>query len=386
MLRLVTTWAQINSGTHNLNGLARMSSAVQEEFASLGAEMKRHDLPPAESIDAAGNVIRSPLGHAISFVKRPDAPLKVLLCIHLDTVYPPHHPFQQVTRVDSQTLRGPGVADAKGGLVVMLFALRALERSEVASTIGWEVVLNPDEEIGSVGSASLLTEAAKRNHVGLVFEPCLADGSIVGARKGSGSFTVVVRGRAAHAGRDFHLGRSAILPLAELVTRIDALHQELPDVTINCGRVEGGGAINVVPDLAIGRFNARVNNRNEQQTVERRVRELVAEIGKRDGITASLCGGFHSPPKPLDAGSQRLIELVQSCGRELGVNIDVHPGGGACDGNRFAAAGLPVVDTLGPRGGHLHSDQEFILIDSLTERARLTARLLLALAERGSPP
>src|SRR5262245_10055794 len=232
MLRLVSAWASINSGTHNLNGLARLTSAVQQEFQSLGAQVKQHDLPPAESVDSAGHVIRSPLGHAISFTRRPDAPAQVLLSIHLDTVYPPHHPFQQVTRVDAQTLRGPGVADAKGGLVVMLFALRALEQSELAHRVGWEVILNPDEEIGSVGSASLLTEAAKRNHVGLVFEPSLPDGSIVGARKGSGTFTVIVRGRAAHAGRDFHLGRSAILPLAELVTRIDAIHKELPNVTI----------------------------------------------------------------------------------------------------------------------------------------------------------
>lgn len=381
MLRLVCSFAEINSGTHNLNGLARLLHAVEAAFASLGAAAQSHDLAPVESIDSVGHVMRSPLGRAASFVKRPGAPLRILLNIHLDTVYTPHHPFQSVHWVDAHTLRGPGVADAKGGLVVLLFALRALERSEEAANIGWEVILNPDEEIGSPGSAPLLNEAAKRNQVGLVFEPSLADGSIVGARKGSGSFTVIVRGRAAHAGRDYHLGRSAIVPLAELITQLDAAQRDMTEVTINCGRVEGGGAVNVVPDLAIARFNIRVASREQQHSVEQRIARLVAETAKHDGIRVELHGGFHSPPKIVDARSAQLIEVVQACGRELGLTIDVHASGGACDGNRLAAAGLPVVDTLGPRGGHLHSDQEYILVDSLSERAKLATLVMLALAD-----
>jgi glutamate carboxypeptidase len=386
MLRLVSAWANINSGTHNLNGLARLTSAVQQEFQSLDPQIKQHELPPAESIDSAGHVIRSPLGHAITFTKRPDAPVQVLLSIHLDTVYPPHHPFQQITRVDANTLRGPGVVDAKGGLVVMLFALRALERSDVATKLGWRVVLNPDEEIGSVGSGELLTEMARGCHAGLVFEPSLPDGSIVGARKGSGTFTVVVRGRAAHAGRDFHLGRSAIVPLAQLVTQLHTAQQNLPDVTINCGRIEGGGAVNVVPDLAIARFNARVSRSEEQHAVEQLIRDHVDQLNQRDGVAVHLHGAFHSPPKPIDARSQKLIELAQSCGKELGLNLGVHASGGACDGNRLAAAGLPVVDTLGPRGGHLHSDQEYLLIDSLSERAKLATLVLMRLSSLAAAP
>jgi glutamate carboxypeptidase len=385
MLRLTSAWAQINSGTHNLNGLARLTAAVEQEFQSLQAAALHHELPPAESIDSAGHVVRSPLGRAITFAKRPNAAVQALLCIHLDTVYPAHHPFQQVTRLDSNTLRGPGVADAKGGLVVMLFALRAFEQSRPSSRLGWRVVLNPDEEIGSVGSSALLVETARSCHAGLVFEPSLPDGSIVGARKGSGTFTVVVRGKAAHAGRDFHLGRSAIVPLAELVTQLHAAQRDLPNVTINCGRIEGGGAVNVVPDLAIGRFNARVWTADDQHAVERRIQELVAQAGACDGVSIQVHGAFHSPPKPLDARSAGLIELVRGCGRELGLGIDVHSSGGACDGNRLSAAGLPVVDTLGPRGAHLHSEQEYLLIDSLAERAKLAALLLLHLAEHGPP-
>jgi len=381
MLRLVRRWAQINSGSHNLAGLAQLIADVQGEFESLGGQITLIDLPPAQSIDSAGNVVHQPLGQAIRIVKRPDAPRRVLLNIHLDTVYGPEHPFQQVQRLDDRTLRGPGVADAKGGLVVMLFALRALEQSNLAPQPGWEILLNPDEEIGSPGSGPLLTATAGRHRIALCFEPSLPDGSLVGARKGSGNFTLVVRGRAAHAGRDFHLGRSAIVAVAEFITRLHALSRQLPEgVTINCGRIEGGGAVNVVPDLAIGRFNVRVTEPAQVPVVERSLRELANELNRRDGIRAELHGGMHAPPKTLDPRSLALLEMIRDCGRELNLDLKWQPSGGASDGNRLAAAGLAVVDTMGPRGGSLHSDGEFLLIDTLAERAKLTLLTLVQLA------
>jgi glutamate carboxypeptidase len=380
MLDLLERWARINSGTHNLAGIEKFSAAVEGEFAGLGGEVKHHDLLPIESIDSSGNIVRSPAARAISFTRRPQARVKILLCIHLDTVYPPTHAFQQVTRVDENTLRGPGVADAKGGLVVMLHALRAFEQSDLAKNLGWEIILNPDEEIGSPASGNLLTEAAKRNHFGLVFEPALPDGSLVGARKGSGNFTIVIHGKAAHAGRDFHLGRSAIVALAQFIIALQSTHADFPQVTVNCGKIEGGSALNIVPDLAIGRFNIRVTNSQEQQAIERRLRNLVSEFNLRDGIRVKLHGQFHSPPKPLDEKSSKLLELAQSCGREIGLNLQIRPTGGACDGNRLAAAGLAVIDTLGPVGDHLHSDREFIHLDTLAQRAKLTTLLLMKLA------
>jgi glutamate carboxypeptidase len=381
MLRLVTDWAGINSGTHNLAGIDRLAALVEREFASLGGEMKYHDLPPLDTIDSAGNPTQVPLHRVVSFTLRPHAPLRVMLCIHLDTVYAATDRFKEVTQPDKRTLRGPGVADAKGGIVVMLFALRAFEQmTELAPNLGWQVVLNADEEIGSPRSAPVLVEASKQHHVGLVFEPCLPDGSLVGARKGSGNFTIVVRGIAAHAGRDFHLGRSAVLALADLVTRLDAAQRDMPSVTMNVGRVEGGGALNIVPALAMAHVNVRITNPNDQPLVEQRIAQVAEEVGRRDGITVKVHGGFHSPPKPLDPHSVRLFEAVAACGKELGLEIQVHPSGGACDGNRLVAAGLPVVDTMGPRGGHLHSDQEYIVIDSLVDRAMLTTLLLIKLA------
>jgi glutamate carboxypeptidase len=381
MKRLLCDWCAINSGSRNPAGLARMREAIVREFASLGGQTRAADLEPDQVIDSAGNVVAAPLGQAISIEKRPGAPLRVLLNIHYDTVYGPEHPFQRVSQPDDDTLVGPGVVDAKGGLVVMLTALRAFEQSGVADRLGWEVLINPDEEIGSPGSTPLLRQAAKRNHVGLLFEPAMPDGNLVGARKGSGNFTAIVRGRAAHAGRDFHAGRSAIVALAELITRLDEARREIDGATINCGKVEGGGALNIVPDLAIGRFNARATTPEQARLIESRFRDVADEVARRrDGITIDLRGGFHAPPKVLDEPATRLMNLILNAARELGMSLTHQPSGGASDGNKLAAAGLPVVDTLGPVGGHLHSDREYVRVSSLTERARLTVLVLMKLA------
>ena len=384
-VELLTRWSAINSGTYNLAGLERMLAELRGAFASLGAREELIDLPPAESVDSSGNIVCAQLGQALRLVKRPGAPRRVLLNIHYDTVYGVDHPFQQPRPTDADTLNGPGVCDAKGGIVVMLTALRAFEQSSVSRDLGWEVLLNPDEEIGSPGSVNVLCETAKRHLIGLVFEPALPDGSIVGARKGSGNFTAVVRGRAAHAGRDFTAGRSATVALAALVTRLDQLNQTIGSgVTINCGRIEGGGAVNVVPDLAIGRFNVRVSEADQMQRVQREIESVAREIAQRDGISVQIHGGFGSPPKVVDERSQRLIDLVRDCAREVGIGeVAVKSSGGASDGNKLAGAGLAVIDTLGPVGGEIHSDREYINLSTIAQRAKVCALLLTKIASGG---
>ncbi len=377
VVELVCRWASINSHTDNLPGLARMADVLQDAFAPLGGTLKRHALPPREVVDRHGNVARQPVGQALSIVKRPDATRRVLLCIHMDTVYPADSPFQEVTWIDNDTLRGPGVADAKGGIAVILLALEAFERSDVAEGLGWEVLLNPDEEIGSPSSIDLLQQAARRNHVGLVYEPTLPDGTLIGQRKGSGNFTLVVRGRSAHAGRAVDEGRNAIHLLAELIGQVAALHGARPGLTVNVGIVEGGSAVNRVPDMAIAHLNVRVEHAEDPALFVSQLDSIVAEANARDGFHVERHGAFFSPPKPLDPPTQRLLETIADCGRGLGLDIKWQSSGGVCDGNKLAAAGLPNVDTLGPRGGDIHSPREYLIVPSLCERAKLTASLLM---------
>ncbi|WP_207061345.1 hydrolase [Motiliproteus sp. SC1-56] len=380
MLEATIALSRINSGSFNADGVNAVGRAFDQLSAGLGGAREWIEVAPYQEVDAHGEIQTRPLGRALRIRKRPDAPLRVFLCGHLDTVFGPDHDFQQVRWLDDNTLNGPGVADLKGGLVMMFKALEALERSPWAERIGWEVLLNPDEEIGSAASAPLLAEAAQRNHLGLVYEPCFADGSLAGARKGSGNFTVVARGRAAHAGREHHLGRNAIRALCDFVSALDDLNGQREGVTLNPGFIQGGGAVNMVPDTALVRFNVRLAQPDDEAWCRDRIDALIEQLNRREGIHLSLHGGFTRKPKVLSGANQRLFELTRDCGLTVGLDLQWHPTGGCCDGNNLAAAGLPNVDTLGVQGGKIHSGDEYLLADSLVPRAKLSALLLMRLA------
>lgn len=380
MVHLTESWSRINSGSYHVQGLAQMLKALEDNFLWLGAQMERIDLPPLKAIDAQGHEIEIPLGQALRIRKRTDAPVKVFLGGHMDTVFGRDHPFQVPQYLDDNTLNGPGVADLKGGLVVMLKALETLEQSPFAEKVGYEILINPDEEIGSQSSDALLAEAASRAHVGLVYEPALADGTLAGARKGSGNFAVVVRGRAAHAGRAFDEGRNAIVKAAQVVAALSAINGQREGLTLNVGKIEGGGALNIVPDLAIVRFNVRMVHGDDREWLLGRVGDIIANIGADADYQVALHGNFTRPPKPIEGRNQKLFEAVRDTGAMLGQAIAWKPSGGCCDGNNLWAHGLPNVDTLGVRGGDIHSDREFVKLDSLPERARLSALLLMRLA------
>ncbi|MGQ9372044.1 hydrolase [Azospirillum sp. ST 5-10] len=363
MEALVRRWGAINSGSGNAAGLAAMAAALAEAFAPLGP------------------LRRQPAGHGdlLSLERRPEAPRQVVLAIHYDTVFGPEHPFQAVRALDADTLNGPGVADAKGGLAVLLHALLALERSPFAAGIGWRVLLNPDEETGSKGSIAAMLDRAAGADLALLYEPALEDGTMAAARKGSGNFTLAVTGRAAHAGRDFAAGRNALTALAAAMVALDALNGRRDGVTVNVARVEGGGPDNVVPERALARFNIRVPTAADAAWAAAECAGIVAALNARDGIRAELRGGFGRPPKPVDGRQRHLQAWVGGLGAALGVPVGWRDTGGCCDGNNLAAAGVANVDTLGVRGGRIHSDGEYVRLDSLVERAALSALLLMAL-------
>ena len=372
--------ASINSGSFNADGVNRVAARLEALFGSLQASVERIEVAPCVSTADDGTRRERPLGRALRLRRRPDAPLRIFLCGHLDTVYAPTDAFQSVRSVGADTLNGPGVADLKGGHLVMWLALSALERSPWRDRIGWELLFNPDEEIGSRSSDPLLHEGAQRNHLGLVFEPALPDGSLTGERKGSGNFDVVVHGRAAHAGRDFAAGRNAIRACSDLVSALDALNGAREGVTINPGYIRGGGALNTVPELCVFKFNVRTTRREDEIWMLGELERLLAQLNARDGIRAELHGGFTRPPKPFDEANRRLSGMFADCGRQLGLDLQFKPTGGCCDGNNLAAYGLPNVDNLGVVGANIHSAQETMRISSLAERGALSALLLLRLA------
>ncbi len=381
MLANTLAWAAINSGSRNLAGLGVMAETLAAAFARLGGTAALVDPAPVTAIDAQGRETSLAHGRNLHIICRPEAPVRVLLTGHMDTVFAADHPFQTCHWIDADTLNGPGTADMKGGIAVMLAALTAFEASPFAASLGWEVIINSDEEVSSPGSTPLLTAAAHRCHLGLTYEPALPDGTLAGARKGSGNFSAAITGRAAHAGREPENGRNAILAAADLALRLKALTAE--DLSVNPAKIDGGGPNNIVPDSAVLRWNMRPSTPAAQARAEAAIAALVAAVAAAHDVTIHVHGSFARPPKPLDAHQLRLFHLVRDCGAALGLPIGWRDTGGVCDGNNLAATGLAVVDTLGPRGGAIHSAEEFLCADSLEERAKLSALLLMRVAQTG---
>jgi len=380
MIETVKAWSRINSGSRNADGLEKMRGVLSDAFAELEGDVSAVELQPSTTVEMDGEVREIPYTPAMKLSKRPDAPIRIVLTGHHDTVFPSGCGFEDWTLLDDDTINGPGVADMKGGLLVMLHGLLALERSPWRDQIGYDVLVSPDEEIGSLGSGPVLADLGARAHVGMTYEPALADGSLAGARKGSGNFSLRCRGKAAHAGREHHLGRNAIVAAAEFANRVDALNGRREHVTINVSRIDGGGAPNVVPDLGICRFNVRVKTEDDAAWARAEIDALVEAAKTRDGITADLHGGFTRPPKPMSPANQRMFEWTRTAGSAIGLDIRWNDTGGVCEGNNLWASGCPNVDTLGVRGSDIHSDRETAKLSSFAERARLSAVMLMAFA------
>lgn len=381
MLDHTRTWAAINSGTRNLNGLKAIAQALADAFSVLPGEVSLVDPASAESVGTDGNVSATEHGQHLVIRVRPEAAVRMLFTGHMDTVYPVDHPFQALTDLDRNTVNGPGVADMKGGLALMLAALKAVEASPLAVRIGYDVMINSDEETGSFSSAALIAELARGKVAALTYEPALADGTLAGARGGTGNFSIVVHGKSAHAGRNPDEGRNAIVAASDLAVRLFAAKQV--GLAVNPARIEGGGPNNVVPDLAILRVNFRPGSAEAISSAQTAIDHAVAAVATDRDVRIEVHGGFNRPPKPIDPGAARLFGLVKDAGADLGLDIGWKATGGVCDGNNIAAAGVPVVDTMGARGGAIHSVDEFLLVDSLAERAALSALTVLKIAEQG---
>lgn len=372
-------WSNINSGSRNAGGLAVMLDRLEAETAGLPAGIERLATRASTSVGDDGAVRAEAHADALSITARPDAPVQVVLTGHYDTVFPSDSNFQTVSTRPDGALNGPGIADMKGGISVMLAALEAFETHPDRERIGWTVLLSPDEEIGSPASAPLLAALGARGHVGMTYEPALADGTLAGARKGSGNYHLIVSGKAAHAGRAFHEGANAVAGAAKIAARLHALNDQRDGVTVNIAKISGGGALNVVADNAVVRFNVRVPDKAAADWIEAAVREIAA-APPFPGLTLHLHGGMTRAPKPMDASQTALFEAVRDTGALLGQTVAWKPSGGVCEGNNLHAAGLPNVDTLGVLGGDIHSDQEFAWPASFVERAQLSALILCKIA------
>ncbi len=380
MLDDVQNWCAINTGTGHLGGLKKQAGALADAFSSLPGDVELVDPAPVTGIAADGSEYQIENGQHLIVRVRPTANRRLLFTGHMDTVFPKDHPFQRLTWLENDVLNGPGVADMKGGIAVILHALRALEATGAGSSLGYDILINSDEETGSLASSGLIAEMARGKIAALTYEPAaLPDGTLAHARGGTGNYSITIKGRSAHAGRNPEEGRNALVAAADLILRLKAMERE--DITINPAKLEGGGPNNVVPDHAVLRFNIRPKSTAAMENFDSTLNDLLGMITNEHEVSTHRHGGVTRPPKAVDEKAQQLFDLVKSCGAELGQTIAWKSTGGVCDGNNIAACGVPVVDTMGVRGGSIHSADEFLIVPSLKERAALSALVISRIAD-----
>lgn len=378
MLADLAKLVAIPTGPGFTAGLDECRGLLTGRLAKLGASiaLEPGDPRPSWILGESGGASVPPV--AIARRRGRGGP-RVLLCGHIDTVHDPNGAFRSLTiSADGTKAVGPGAADMKGGILVAIVALEAL--AEAGIQFDWTFLLNSDEETGSYCSDRVLRAVASEDGghaAGLVFEPALPDGSLVVERPGSGQFMLKTTGRAAHVGRDFTKGVSAIQALSRKILDISAHADPARGRIVNVGVIRGGAATNIVPDEALAWGNVRFGGADAVQSERDLAAALSALAGtSSDGATTEVLTSFARPAKPTTPAVEKLALLARSAAESLGQKLPFGTTGGVCDGNNLQAAGIPVIDTLGVRGGGLHTTDEWIEVPSLVERAQLAAVLI----------
>ena len=297
-----------------------------------------------------------------------------LLLGHCDTVWPRGTLHEMPLLIEENVVRGPGVFDMKGGLTQMIFALRALRGLGLKPALMPLVLVNSDEEIGSLESRTLIEQLAQEAQRALILEPALGtEGALKTARKGVGHFELRVHGRAAHAGLDPEKGVSAILALALLVQELHGLTDLQNGISVNVGTIEGGLRSNVIAPHSAATIDARAQTAADARRLEAQILNLASPLA---GVTVEVSGGINRPPLERTERNQALWRRAEAAGRELGLTLQQGSAGGGSDGN-FTSQFTATLDGLGPVGDGAHARHEFLLIDRMMERTALLALLML---------
>ena len=276
--------------------------------------------------------------------------------------------------VGNGVIRGPGVYDMKGGLVQMVFALRALRELDLEPAVTPVVFINSDEEVGSKESARHIRRLARVAERVFVLEPSLGpSGKLKTARKGVGRFSVLVEGVAAHAGLNPEEGASAILELSYLIQALFALNDPARGTTVNVGTIDGGFSPNVIAPQSRAVVDVRVPTREEACRVKEQILGLKPLT---PGVRLRVEGGMGRPPMERTPRNQRLWERARELGEALGLGLEEGMAGGASDGNTTSLF-TATLDGLGAVGDGAHALHEFVYADRMVERCALLVLLLM---------
>jgi glutamate carboxypeptidase len=371
MTELLVDLAALESPTDDPPAVARVLDRVSAELTRSGMVVRR-----VRGRTTAGLIVARPAERQRS------RPLQLLVG-HGDTVWPVGTRERMPVVVDGGRISGPGVFDMKAGLVLMIFALRAVREA------GWDqpatpvVLVNTDEETGSPESQRHTIRLARRAARAFVLEPAFGpDGHLKTARKAVGSFEIVIRGRAAHAGLNPAAGASAILELSHQIQRLFAMNDPAEGVSVNVGTISGGVRPNVVAPEVRAHVDVRVPTRDALARIDADIRGMCPVNPE---TTLEIVGGFHAPPLERRPPHRALWHQAQAIGRAIGLDLDEAAVGGASDGNTIGQY-TATLDGLGAVGDGAHASHEFVEASLLPARAALVALLLAAPLDAGAAP
>ena len=311
---------------------------------------------------------------------RPGGSGRVLLLGHLDTVWPVGS-WSECWQRREDVIRGPGVYDMKGGVVFLLWLLQAFEDlGGHHPTL--EILLTPDEEMGSVSSRPHLVETARRADAVLVLEPATPDGDLKSARRGAGEYVVRIRGRSAHQGVDPGRGVNAVVEAAHAVLRLLELQDAGHGTAVGPNVLRGGTACNVVADAAELHVDVRTWSRDEMGRVHDAIQGLEPRL---EGAEIRVSGGWNRPPMEQTEVSASLVRRAVAVGRRVGLLLRAVRWEGASDANIVAEEGVPTLDGLGPVGDGAHRETEHIRITDLPRRLALLYELVVELGQVDGP-
>jgi glutamate carboxypeptidase len=364
MLSTLRQIVELESPSDNKEALDRCGAYLAREFARRGAKVSMHRQ------EYAGDHLKA------EFPGRAGAK-PILLLGHFDTVWPLDTIEKMPFRVDAARAYGPGVLDMKAGIVMMLFAMRALRSANEGNHRPVTVLLDTDEEIGSTTGRPLVEAEAKACEAVLVLEPAqTVDGHLKTARKGVGNYRLRVRGRAAHAGVDFDKGRSAIVELARQILEVAKFTELARGITVNPGVIQGGTRTNVIAAEAVAEVDVRIARPADAQELEQKFKALRAFDPE---CALEVSGGVNRPPMERGEGTARLFRAAQDQAKKLGMVLEEAATGGGSDGNFTSALGIPTLDGLGAVGEGAHAAHESILLKELPRRTALLACLIESL-------
>jgi glutamate carboxypeptidase len=310
-------------------------------------------------------------------LKTGDGEKAAYLLGHLDTVFPPDHPFQKCHR-DGDWLEGPGTADMKGGLAVLVYALKAIQHTCGFNQLNVVLILGGDEENGSATSQKIYEEERKSAGICLVGECAGENGEIVISRNGKAGGRLECIGQGRHVGAASEDKASAILELARKIIDFESLNGMFPGVRVNVGRIEGGLGPATIPDKASCLFDLRWYEEEHFAPLYKRIQEIASKNLERQ-CSSRLSLLNHRPAMPPGGKTEAAVSLLRQVAEELGQEVSTEHRRGSSDGNYFGAAGVPTLDGFGPIGVKDHTPEECILVPSMKARTSLLASFLLEL-------